>query len=64
MEALAGLITLAITVALLVLFIVLCVDVKAIRRAAEDALALQRTLAQEARKAARQGAPKGEFWQR
>ena len=64
MEALAGLITLAITVALLVLFVILCIDVKAIRKATEDSLDLQRAAYQQARKAAQKGGSSGDFWQR
>lgn len=63
MEMLIGLFVLALSVFFMVLFVLLCFDVKALRRAAEDSLALQRSLAQQARKAARQGAAqKGEFW--
>lgn len=64
MEALASLISLIISVALLVLFIVLCFDVKAIRKATEDAVGLQREALKQARKAAQKGGASGEFWQR
>lgn len=62
MEMLIGLFVLALSVFFMVLFVLLCFDVKALRRAAEDSLALQRAAAQQARKAARQGAASGEFW--
>lgn len=64
MEMLIGLFVLALSVFFMVLFVLLCFDVKAIRRAAEDSLALQRAAYQQARKAAPKGGASGEFWQR
>ena len=62
MEMLIGLFVFALSVFFMVLFVSLCFDVKALRRAAEDSLALQRSLAQQARKAAQKGGASGEFW--
>lgn len=62
MEMLIGLFVFALSVFFMVLFVLLCLDVKALRRAAEDSLALQRAAFQKAQKASRQGTQKGEFW--
>lgn len=63
MEMLIGLFVLTLSAFFMVLFVLLCFDVKALRRAAEDSLALQRAAYQQARKTAQKGAAaKGEFW--
>lgn len=62
MEMLIGLFVLALSVFFMVLFVLICFDVKALRRAAEDSLALQRAAIQQARKAAQKGGASGEFW--
>lgn len=62
MEMLIGLFVLALSVFFMVLFVLLCFDMKALRRAAEDSLALQRAMFQQARKAAQKGGASGEFW--
>lgn len=64
MEMLIGLFVLALSVFFMVLFVLLCFDMKALRRAAEDSLALQRAAYQQARKTAQKGGVSGEFWGR
>lgn len=62
MEMLIGLFVFALSVFFMVLFVSLCFDVKALRRATEDSLDLQRAAYQQARKAAQKGGASGEFW--